>query len=644
MKLKTILRICISCLVMVVAVISLWPLSAQAASTAQAITQQNPIIQTNYTADPAPMVYNGTLYLYTSHDEDVTVNNFFTMKDWRTYSTTDMVNWTDHGSPMSLNTFSWAASDAWAGQVAARNGKFYWYVPVTKKTGGTAIGVGVSNSPTGPFTDALGVPLIANSQIDPSVFIDDDGQAYLYYGNPGLFYVRLNQDMISYSGGIVQVPLTTAGFGTRTGNASRPTLYEEAPWLSKRNGLYYMSFAAACCSEYIAYSTGPSATGPWTYRGVIMPTQGTSFTNHQGIVDFGGNSYFFYHNGALPGGGGYKRSVAVEKFNYNADGTIPTINMTTAGVPGVGNLNPYVTTQAETISWASGIETEVSSEGGMNVGFIDNGDFIKVKGVNFGSGATSFEARVASATSGGNIELRLDNSSAGTLIGTCAVTGTGGWQTWVTKTCTVSGATGIHDLYLRFTGGSGSLFNINWWKFYPTGGVTATPTRTLTPGGPTATATRTPTPNPSTNFLTNADMEAGTTGWVVNGAGTLSSDTSQFHGGSRSVKITGRTASWNGIGQNVPVSNFPTSGQNVTVSVWVRSQTGTPTARATLRLTASTTTYVSLASATINSTGWTQLTGTVPVSWSGTLTGVLFYVETAAGTDNIYIDNASLRR
>jgi endo-1,4-beta-xylanase len=166
-------------------------------------------------------------------------------------------------------------------------------------------------------------------------------------------------------------------------------------------------------------------------------------------------------------------------------------------------------------------------------------------------------------------------------------------------------------------------------------------------GGPTLTPTRTPTrtltPIPGTNFLTNADMEGGTTNWVVNGAGTLSSDTSQFHGGARSVKTTGRTASWNGIGQNVAVSNFPTSGQNTTVSIWVRSQTGNPTAKATLRLTASTTTYVTLASAAINSTGWTLVTGTVPVSWSGTLTGVLFYVETAAGTDNLYIDDANLR-
>jgi len=169
-----------------------------------------------------------------------------------------------------------------------------------------------------------------------------------------------------------------------------------------------------------------------------------------------------------------------------------------------------------------------------------------------------------------------------------------------------------------------------------------TPTRTPTLGtGPTNTPTNT-TPPSTGNLLSNANMENGTTNWVVNGSGTLSSDTTQFHGGTRSVKTTGRTASWNGIGQNVAVSNFPTSGQNYTVSAWVRSQTGTPTAKVTLRLTASTTTYLTLATAAINSNGWTLVTGSGPVSWSGTLTGVLFYVETAAGTDNLYIDDASL--
>ena len=575
----------------------------------------NPIVQTIYTADPAPLVYNGRVYLYTGHDEDA--STYFTMKEWRVYSSADMVNWTDHGSPMSVATFSWAKSDAWAGQVTYRNGKFYWYVPVTSRaTGRMAIGVGVSNSPTGPFTDAIGRPLVENGEIDPTVFIDDDGQAYLYWGNPNLWYVRLNADMTSYSGGVNQIPLTTAGFGARSGSTSRPTLYEEGPWVYKRNGLYYNVFAARCCSEFIGYSTSPGPTGPWTYRGTVMPQQGGSFTNHPGVIDFAGNSYFFYHNGALPGGGGYTRSVAVERFTYNADGTIPTINMTTTGPPAVAAVDPFQRQEAETIAWSSGVETEVSSEGGMNVANIENGDYVKVKNVAFGSGATSFTARVASATSGGRIEVRV-GSPTGTVVGTCTVPGTGGWQTWTTVSCGVNGLTGTQDLYLRFTGGSGFLFNVNWWQF--AGGAT------------------------SGNLLSNPGMEDGTTGWQVNGSGTLAASTGVVRSGSRSLGITGRTGAWNGPAQDV--TSRMTNGKSYATSVWARSQSGTPGAKATLALTANgTTSYLQLTpAATVTSSGWTQLSGTATVSWSGTLSRAVLYVETAAGTDNLYIDDASFQ-
>jgi arabinoxylan arabinofuranohydrolase len=384
--------------------------------------------------------------------------------------------------------------------------------------------VGVSDSPTGPFHDALGRPLIQNAEIDPTVYIDDDGQAYLFYGNPHLWYVRLNADMISYSGSPTQIPLSTAGFGSRTGDANRPTLYEEGPWFYKRNGLYYMVFAAKCCSEFIGYSTAPSPTGPWTYRGTIMPTQGSSFTNHPGVVDFNGGSYFFYHNGALPGGGGFTRSVAVEKFGYNADGTFPTINMTTNGAPQIGVLDPYVRQEAETIASESGVETERSSEGGMDVASISNGDWIKVKGVGFGSGAASFNARVASATGGGRIELRLDGAS-GTLAGTCTVPGTGGWQTWVGVSCPVTGATGTHDLYLRFTGGSGDLFNLNWWQFTATDGEPppttpppTTPPPTTPPSGGACSATYSNVGSWSGGFQGEVTVTAGSSainGWTA---------------------------------------------------------------------------------------------------------------------------------
>jgi arabinoxylan arabinofuranohydrolase len=420
----------------------------------------NPIVQTMYTADPAPLVHDGTFYVYTGHDEDGAT--WFNMKEWRVFSTTDMANWTDLGSPMNLATFSWAASDAWAGQCVFRNGKFYYYVPMRPKSGGWAIGVAIATNPAGPFADALGHPLVSNNDfyIDPTVFIDDDGQAYMYWGNPYLYKVKLNEDMVSTSGDITQIPQTAETVANT---------YGEGPWLFKRSGLYYLIFSSdGNPNENIRYSTSSSPTGPWAYKGVIMPAEGKSWTNHAGVADYKGNSYFVYHNAALPGGGAGTRSVCVEQFNYSADGAFPTIKMTQTGPKQIGHLNPFDVTQAETIAFSSGLKTEKCNDsgGGVNVTLIHNGDYIKVNGVDFGTGATTFEARVASGTTtGGSIELHLD-SLTGPLIGTCAVQGTGGAQTWATKSCAVTGATGIHDLFFKFTGsGSGALFNFNWWKF-----------------------------------------------------------------------------------------------------------------------------------------------------------------------------------
>ena len=198
-----------------------------------------------------------------------------------------------------------------------------------------------------------------------------------------------------------------------------------------------------------------------------MPFQGNSFTNHPGVVDYGDKSYFFYHNGALPGGGGFTRSVAVEELLYNADGGIPQLSMTTEGPQQIQSVDPYVRNEAETMAASQGARAEMCSEGGINLGFIGNGDFVKVKGVDFRSGALSFSARVASATEGGLLELHLD-SGDGPMIGVCAVSSSGGWQSWRTVSCPVSGAIGLHDIFLVFKGGQGYLFNIDWWQFQPT--------------------------------------------------------------------------------------------------------------------------------------------------------------------------------
>ena len=437
----------------------------------------NPIVQTLYTADPAPMVYKDRLYVFTGHDEDR--SRTFTMHDWRCLSTTDMVNWTDHGTPLSAKDFSWVRDDAWAGQTIERNGKFYYYVPMNRKNGGMSLGVAVSDKPEGPYKDSIGKPLVAvgDGNIDPTVYIDDDGQAYLYWGNPALKYVKLNKDMISFDEkvGIVTVPLTVDSFGKRNGDAKRATLYEEGPWFYKRNDLYYMVYAASGIPENICYATSPGSTGPWTFKGIIMPTEdkkvtkhaNTSFTNHPGVVEYKGHCYFFYHTGALPGGGGYGRSVSVEEFKYNADGTFPTIPMTDTGPAAIAHLDPFQQQEAATICFEKGVKTKArgGERPGVYVTVNDKDAYIKFASIDFGSkGAAKFNASLAATAEGNAIELRIDSPTSD-VVGTLKVKPTGALDKWETQSAAVSGIKGIHDLYLKFTGSGAPLMNLDTWKF-----------------------------------------------------------------------------------------------------------------------------------------------------------------------------------
>lgn len=433
------------------------------------VKAQNPIIQTSYTADPAPMVYNDKVYLYTSHDEDE--STWFTMNDWRLYTTEDMVNWTDHGTVLSYKAFDWAKINAWAPQCIERDGKFYMYVPMTTREGSGAIGVAVSDSPYGPFIDPIGKPLIRNSNddIDPTVFVDDDGQAYLLWGNPVCYYVKLNEDMISYQGKIQQFPNTKEAFGKREGkeNPRRPTSYEEGPWLYKRNDLYYLLFAGGPISEHIGYSTSKSPVGPWKYQGKLMPTQGTSFTNHPGMIDFKGKTYFFYHNGALPGGSGFTRSVCVEEAKFNKDGTIVTMNMTSGIKESLKPLNPYVKNEAETIAWSEGVKSMENNVVGNFVTANYNNSFIKVKTVDFRKeGASKFTARLGTTHNGNvSMEIRLD-SKDGELIGVIDVPMTGGNDRWALRTINVKQVVGIHDVYFVFKGKAASqILFFDYWMF-----------------------------------------------------------------------------------------------------------------------------------------------------------------------------------
>ncbi len=299
----------------------------------QSSQSQNPIISHIFTADPAPIVYNDTLFLYTGHDTASVEATNYKMPDWHVFSTTDMVNWKDHGALLSPHTFSWATGDAYAAQCIERNGKFYWFVSTFHKkdgrsNGGAAIGVAVSDRPTGPFKDAIGKALIINEMtkdkehgwddIDPTVFVDDNGQAYMFWGNGSCKWVKLKENMIELDSDIHVLKIKN---------------FIEGPWVYKRKNLYYLVYASEGTKpEMIEYCTAPHPEGPWTYQGIIQDNVNNSFTTHPGIIDYKGKSYFFYHDGSLPTGGSYRRSICVDYMYYNEDGTIQKIIQTKEGV------------------------------------------------------------------------------------------------------------------------------------------------------------------------------------------------------------------------------------------------------------------------------------------------------------------------
>ena len=442
-------------------------------SAAATVQAQNPVVQTWFTSDPAPLADGDRLYMYTGHDEDNA--DFFWMYEWRCYSTADMVNWTDHGGLMSLDTFSWADDRAWAAQTIKRNGKYYWYICAHSKiTNGMAIGVAVADSPTGPFKDALGKPLFDNGSwdnIDPTVMIDDDGQAYIYWGNPQIYFARLNNDMVSIDGEVKKLEMTEEGFGAptmreRVKGKKYKDCYTEGPWITKRNGKYWLLYAAGGVPEHIAYSVSDKPEGPWKYVGTIVPLEDTkSFTNHCGVADFKGKSYFFYHTGKLPGGGGFGRSCAVEEFKYNADGTFPIIHHTDKGVAPIGKLCPFQRVEAETMAFSRGVKSEQNETDGVHITEIHNGDYIKVREVDFSRQPREFKASLSSGMRGGTMEVRLDSIS-GEKIAEVKIGNTGGWYSW--KTCKAEikqGVSGTRDLFFVFTGEKGvKLMNFNWWE------------------------------------------------------------------------------------------------------------------------------------------------------------------------------------
>ncbi len=440
---------------------------------------RNPIVSHVFTADPSAHAFEDRIYVYASHDRDA--QSSYDMRDYHVFSSNDLVNWQDHGVALDANDIPWT-STLYAPDCchSEATGQYYLYFP----NNGSSIGVAVSDNPGGPFVEALGRSLVNRDTpgvedvdwvFDPACFIDDDGQAYLYFGGgmqdtgDNARVIRLGEDMTS----LADDEATTI---------PAPDFFE-ASFLHKYGGQYYFSYSTTFAdhSAYIDYLVSDDPMTGFEYAGTILenPSGNNYDNNHHSIVEYEGSWYVFYHNRVLANRDGYsnyQRSITLDHLTYDADGHIEKASTSGGDVRQRRNLDAFSRLEAETMADQRGIEVAFAEEEGSRVGVtvtdIHDGDWIGYSQVDFGDGASTFVARVASGSaSGGSLEVYLDGCDRftnlpGTRVGSCSVEPTGGWQEWTDVECAIEATADVHDVYLRFAGeASDPLFNFDYFQF-----------------------------------------------------------------------------------------------------------------------------------------------------------------------------------
>ncbi|MCL2220674.1 MAG: family 43 glycosylhydrolase, partial [Chitinispirillia bacterium] len=553
-------------------------------------------------------------------------------------SSDDMVNWTDHGEVFKVKRDMPWANQCYAPGAAVRNNKVYLYIP----DGGNSIGVAVADKPEGPFTDPLKKALITKNAalntnvpwlFDPAAFVDDDGQAYLYFGGgdgesagTNLRAIKLNSDMISVSGTAVTI--------------NSPCSFEAA-YVHKRNNTYYFSYStnfASCSpkggSAFIDYLTSSDPMNNFTYRGTLLanPTlNGQNINNygnnHQGIVEYKGRWYAFYHDRRVKianniSSGEY-RSVSVDTLGYNTDGTIKQVAVTADGAPQIKSFNPYNAIKATTMNRQSGIKTDSVSAEGMILTSVSDGDWIRLKGVDFGTGAARFTVRAASASSsGGRIELRT-GSQTGTLVGTCEIASTGGWTAWRNFEADVSNLSGLKDyLYLVFRG-TGEPFRLSSYQFHQ---------GSIEPD--------------EKGYLFHDTFEGDVFGWEPRASNTVSTSGRVPYKDDEALGVYDRTAGWQGAVKPISASTFvPGQSYSFSVCAYYDEETAEATETFLFKLIYTTAQaegdqYATIAQATAQKGSYVQLANqnfAIPAGASN----LRLHVETSEGTSFIfYIDEA----
>jgi len=421
---------------------------------------QNPIIRDQFTADPTARNFNGKVYLFPSHDIPAPANfprkDWFCMADYHVFSSSNLTDWTDHGVIVSQDKVEWVnptSYSMWAPDCVERNGKYYFYFPANIKTGrGFGIGVALADKPEGPYVPRP-EPIGNVRGIDPCVFINKDGQAYIYYSLNRIFAARLKDNMVELaSEPVVLGELPTKGL-------------VEGPFLFERNGIYYLTYPHVENKiERLEYAMGDNPLGPFKVTGVIMDeTPMGTWTNHHSLIQYNGQWYLFYHQSAYSPKFDKNRSVCADSLFFNDDGTIRKVIPTNRGV-GISNALKNIEIDRYSHMSPAGASIafidSASTFKGWKTIFSNQNGWIKYNTVDFGNRKLRSVQVRAISQSGGTLQIKLDKAD-GTILADIKIPKGTEWKTIDAKILKYQ--KGIHNLVVSLK--DNNPVEVDWVRF-----------------------------------------------------------------------------------------------------------------------------------------------------------------------------------
>ncbi|MGA2176497.1 MAG: family 43 glycosylhydrolase [Verrucomicrobiota bacterium] len=419
----------------------------------------NPLIMDQFTADPTARVFEGKVYLYPSHDIPVVPGKgrpgWFCMEDYHVFSSENLTDWKDHGVIVSQTNVDWVnptSYSMWAPDCVFKNGKYYFYFPAGAKKGGFRIGVAVSDKPYGPFKPEP-KPIEGARGIDPCVFIDKDGQAYLYTSMNRIFVAKLKENMLELDSQLQAI----------TNLPGRGLL--EGPFVFERNGIYYLTYPHVQTTlERLEYSTSTNPMGPFKQTGVIKDESPDGcWTVHHSIVEYKGRWYLFYHDKDLSPDFDKNRSARADYLSFNDDGTIKKVIPTLRGV-GIVDAKSKIQIDRYSDIGREGVSVSFLSETntfeGWKISLQGANTWVQFNDVDFGKNdLRRVNVRSVSST-GGLIEIRLDKVD-GPLLAQVEIGKDSEWKVINSKLVYVPAA--VHDLFV--TQRENNNVDLDWISF-----------------------------------------------------------------------------------------------------------------------------------------------------------------------------------